>query len=145
MRATSKKEMRSDMIIHVDRTVVAHNSIYSSIHDMLEEIKQAFANEDSIDFYVNNLRKSYDKFIVDEVKSQYSFNTPGDTVVKNVHWYLMMADSYYSKPQREEFFVDSGYYKYHEAFHLLRFANERQILEKAYNEYINIRRQGRWE
>ena len=74
MRATSKKEMRSDMIIHVDRTVVAHNSIYSSIHDMLEEIKQAFANEDSIDFYVNNLRKSYDKFIVDEVKSQYSFN-----------------------------------------------------------------------
>ena len=57
MRATCKKEMRSDMIIHVDRTVVAHNSIYSSIHDMLEEIKQAFANEDSIDFYVKNLRK----------------------------------------------------------------------------------------
>ena len=74
MRATSKKEMRSDMIIHVDRTVVAHNSIYSSIHDMLEEIKHAFANEDSIDFYVNKLKNSYDKFIVEEVKSQYPFN-----------------------------------------------------------------------
>ena len=45
-----------------------------------------------------------------------------------------MSDSYYSKPQREEYFVDSGYYKYHEAYHLLKFANEKQILEKAYND-----------
>lgn len=36
-------------------------------------------------------------------KSQYTFNTPNDTVVKDVHWYLMMADSYHSKPQREEY------------------------------------------
>ena len=34
-------------------------------------------------------------------KSQYSFNTPQDTVEKDVHWYLMMADSYYSKPDRK--------------------------------------------
>ena len=54
-------------------------------------------------------------------KSQYTFNTAHDVVVKDVHWYLMMADSYYSKPQREEYFVDSGFYKYHEAYHLLRF------------------------
>ncbi len=46
-------------------------------------------------------------------KSQYSFSVPDDTVEKDVHWYLMMADSYYSKPQREEYFVDSGYYKLH--------------------------------
>ncbi len=68
-------------------------------------------------------------------KSQYSFVVPEDTVEKEVHWYLMTADSYYSKPQREEFFVDSGYYKYHEAYHLLKFANEKQILEQAYAEY----------
>ena len=43
-------------------------------------------------------------------KSQYTFNTPQDVVEKDVHWYLMMADSYYSKPQREEYFLDSGYY-----------------------------------
>ena len=59
-------------------------------------------------------------------KSEYSFNVPQDVVEKEVHWYLMMADSYYSKPQREEFFVDSGYYKYHEAYHLLKFANEKR-------------------
>ncbi|MBP3205179.1 MAG: NUDIX hydrolase, partial [Lachnospiraceae bacterium] len=58
-------------------------------------------------------------------KSQYSFVVPEDTVEKEVHWYLMTSDSYYSKPQREEFFVDSGYYKYHEAYHLLKFANEK--------------------
>ena len=39
-------------------------------------------------------------------KSQYSFTVPEDTVEKEVHWYLMMADSYYSKPQKEEYFVD---------------------------------------
>lgn len=69
-------------------------------------------------------------------KSQYSFTIPEDTVEKSVHWYLMMGESYYSKPQREEYFTDSGYYKYHEAYHLLKFSNEKQILEKAYNEYL---------
>lgn len=77
-------------------------------------------------------------------KSQYSFSIPNDTVEKEVHWYLMMAGSYYSKPQKEEFFEDSGFYKYHEAFHLLKFANERQILERAYNEYQELRKSGLW-
>ena len=77
-------------------------------------------------------------------KSQYTFNTTNDLIVKDVHWYLMMADSYFSKPQREEFFVDSGYYKYHEAYHLLKFTNEKQILEKAYNEYLELKRSNLW-
>ena len=55
-------------------------------------------------------------------KSQYSFCVPEDTVEKDVYWYLMSANSYYSKPQREEYFVDSGFYKFHEAYHLLRFS-----------------------
>lgn len=77
-------------------------------------------------------------------KSQYSFTVPNDTVEKEVHWYLMMAGNYYSKPQKEEYFEDSGYYKYHEAYHLLKFANERQILERAYSEYQELRRSGLW-
>ena len=56
----------------------------------------------------------------------------------------MMADSYYSKPQREEYFLDSGYYKFYEAYHLLKFSNERQILEKAYQEYLEMRSEGVW-
>ncbi len=78
-------------------------------------------------------------------KSSYSFNTSQDMVDKDVHWYLMKADGYYSKPQREEHFVDSGYYKFHEAVHLLKFANEKQILEKAYDRYLDLKRSGRWE
>ena len=77
-------------------------------------------------------------------KSQYSFTVPEDTIEKQVHWYLMMADSYYSKPQKEEFFVDSGFYKYHEAYHLLKFSNEKQILEMAYNEYLELKKQNLW-
>lgn len=75
-------------------------------------------------------------------KSEYSFNVPENVVEKEVHWYLMIADSYYSKPQREEYFVDSGFYKYHEAYHLLRFPNEKQILEKAYREYSELKKNG---
>ena len=52
-------------------------------------------------------------------KRQFTFSVPSDVVDKEVHWYLMMADSYYSKPQKEELFEASGYYKFLEAFHLL--------------------------
>ena len=76
--------------------------------------------------------------------SKYTFTVPEDIVDKQVHWYLMMADSYYSKPQKEEYFLDSGYYKYHEAYHLLKFSNERQILEKAYNQYIELKKTHQW-
>lgn len=77
-------------------------------------------------------------------KSQYSFRVANDTVNKYVHWYLMKSYNYYSKPQKEEYFVDSGYYKYHEAYHLLKFPNEKQILEQAYQEYIELRKFNMW-
>ena len=54
----------------------------------------------------------------------------------------MVSESYDSEPQKEEYFMDSGYYKYHEAYHLLKFQNERNILEKAYAEYQRMRRSG---
>ena len=64
-------------------------------------------------------------------KSEYTFRVPQGIVEKEVHWYLMASDSYYSRPQREEYFVDSGY-------------NEKQILEKAYQEYQDLKRAGLW-
>lgn len=77
-------------------------------------------------------------------KSSYTFSIPQGEVDKDVYWYLMMADSYYSKPQKEEYFEDSGYYKYHEAYHLLKYPNERIILEKAYSQYLELKRQNLW-
>lgn len=78
-------------------------------------------------------------------KSSYSFLVPEDTVEKDVHWYLMKGRSYYSKPQSSEYFRDSGYYKYHEAIHLLKFANERAMLEQAFEEYRRLSRNGTWD
>ena len=84
LRATQKKDMRSDMIIHIDRAIAAHGSIYSATHDMLEEIKQAFADDDSVEFYQKQLKKSYDKFINEDIKSQYSFTDISNEVVNTI-------------------------------------------------------------
>ena len=85
IRAFNKKDKRSDMIIHIDRTVAAHGSIYSVIYDMLEDIKQAFINVDSIEFYKKQLKKSYDKYLNEDVRLQYSFvdvfNKISDTIL----------------------------------------------------------------
>lgn len=78
-------------------------------------------------------------------KSEYSFSVKDSVVNKEVHWYLMNTNSYYSKPQREEYFTDSGFYKYHEAYHLLKFTNERQILEAAHAEYMHLRKSNKWQ
>ncbi|MDR2166970.1 MAG: NUDIX domain-containing protein [Clostridiales bacterium] len=63
-----------------------------------------------------------------------------DVVNKTVHWYLMSAPSHYCRPQYEENFADAGFYKKHEAFHLLKFNDEKQIILKAYDEYDILRR-----
>jgi len=96
----------------------------------LREVKEESGTDASVISYIG--------------KSQYTFSTQTDMVLKDVHWYLMMANSYYSKPQREEFFVDSGYYKFHEAYHMLKFANEKQILEMAYDEYVDLKKCNLW-
>lgn len=68
-------------------------------------------------------------------KTQYTFRSINDMINKTVHWYLMVTDSFYCKPQAEEFFTDVGFYKQHEAYYLLKFNDEKQIMKKAYTEY----------
>ena len=75
--------------------------------------------------------------------SNYEFSTPDDKISKTVYWYLMSGNSFYSKPQKEEFFSDSGFYKYHEAIHLLKYTDERNILKKAYETYIDLKKNGK--
>ncbi|MCR4686421.1 MAG: NUDIX domain-containing protein [Lachnospiraceae bacterium] len=77
-------------------------------------------------------------------KSEYNYNLFEDVVHKEVHWYLMKAENYYSTPQKSEHFFDSGFYKYHEAYHLLKYSNEKEILEKAYNEYLRLKDNKDW-
>ena len=72
-------------------------------------------------------------------KTEYSFyateGTKRHKISKVVHWFLMTTDSFYCKPQAEEFFADVGFYKQHEAYHLLKFHDERQIMRQAFAEY----------
>ena len=77
-------------------------------------------------------------------KTQYTFRGSEDMVNKTVHWYLMTADTFYCKPQAEEYFADAGYYKRHEAYHLLKFHDEKQIMNKACNEYDELKRLKGW-
>jgi len=67
-------------------------------------------------------------------KTEYHFRGYGDIVNKTVHWYLMAAESFFCKPQSTEYFADAGFYKQHEAFHLLKFNDEKQIIRRAYTE-----------
>jgi len=68
-------------------------------------------------------------------RTQYSFSRSGTVIKKTVHWYLMSAVSYYCKPQLSEGFSDGGFYKQHEAYHLLRYQDEKEILCRAFVEY----------
>lgn len=72
-------------------------------------------------------------------KTAYSFHSTSagirEKISKTVYWYLMSTDSFTCKPQAEEYFADVGFYKQHEAYHLLKFQDERQIMIKAFAEY----------
>jgi len=73
-------------------------------------------------------------------KTQYSFNIAGAPakISKTVYWYLMSTDAFTCKPQAEEYFADVGFYKKHEAYHLLKYNDERQIMTKAFTEYNQV-------
>jgi len=77
-------------------------------------------------------------------KTNYNFRGHEEMVNKTVHWYLMTTDSFYCKPQAEEFFCDAGFYKQHEAYHLLKFHDEKQILRRAFIDYNELGRQNEW-
>lgn len=72
-------------------------------------------------------------------KTQYTFRGSNDVVSKTVHWYLMIASSFDCIPQAEEFFTDAGFYKQHEAYYLLKFHDEKQIMRRAYTEYYEYK------
>jgi len=76
-------------------------------------------------------------------KTEYNFKNPKGTINKTVHWYLMVADDFKCKPQAEECFTDAGYYKRHEALHLMKFTDEKQMVKKAFIEYSQLKRNKR--
>lgn len=77
MRAEKKKDNLSDMIIHVDRRVAEHRALYSSVDDVLKQLGEAFDNQledkSGYEYYVNQLKKSYNAYASISVKEEFPF------------------------------------------------------------------------
>ncbi|MCL2463089.1 MAG: hypothetical protein FWF44_10520, partial [Defluviitaleaceae bacterium] len=48
--------------------------------------------------------------------------------------------SFYCRPQAEEYVADAGFYKPHEAYYLLKYNDEKQIMRKAYADFNEMKR-----
>lgn len=78
LSSETKKEKKSDMIIHSDRTVQAHGRIYSSVDGEIKIIRSAFDNRDhdpdELEYHLRNLKRVYQTFLSDELQFRYPFN-----------------------------------------------------------------------
>lgn len=78
IRAEKKKDKLSDMIIHVDRRVSEHSSLYSCINDELKNIKAAFENKnddkDGFNYFINKLKNSYNAHASSNIKESFPFD-----------------------------------------------------------------------
>lgn len=78
LSSETKKEKKSDMIIHSDRTVQAHGRIYSSVDGEIKIIRSAFDNRDhdpdELEYHLRNLKRVYQTFLSDELQIRYPFN-----------------------------------------------------------------------
>lgn len=102
LRASDKKEKRSDMIVHVDRTVSTHGNIYNGIHALLEDIKEAFINEDSLSFHKRQLKKSYDKYLDANLCSMYPLDLILNEATKTVQTIGAILQNGVGKPTKEK-------------------------------------------
>lgn len=71
-RSSSFRDSRTDMIVHSDRTVNEHKKIYSRILEILQEIRQAFIEEQP-QFFLSKFERCYNKYISVELREQYPF------------------------------------------------------------------------
>lgn len=85
MASEKKKEKKSDMIIHSDRTVRTHGSIYSSVDGEIKLIRSAFDNRDhdpdELNYHLYYLNQAYQKFLSDEQQLQHPFD---ETFIANL-------------------------------------------------------------
>lgn len=91
----------------------------------LREVQEETSSKCKIEEYIN--------------KTGYTFKSRNIIVKKTVYWFLMSTSSFYSKPQIEEHFYDSGFYKEHEAYHMLKFKDEKEIMKKGFEKYRKLK------
>lgn len=99
----------------------------------LREVKEEAGVTAKIRKYIG--KTQYTFYATVNLDKHHEANGESAKVAKTVHWYLMSANTFECKPQAEEYFADAGFYKQHEAYHLLKFHDERQIMRQAFIEY----------
>lgn len=80
-RAKRPKDKFSDMIIHSFREVSQHSSIFTSVASYIKSIKDSFEYEDEdVEGHLQDLRKSFDKYVDDELKKEINFSDIYDEI-----------------------------------------------------------------
>lgn len=135
------------IVIYRGKVLVLYKNFYDHYHGWVlpkGTVEPGEAHEDTAVREVREEGGSKAQIVEFVDTTYYHFKAGFEDISKQVHWYLMKTNAFYSKPQKEEFFEDSGFYKFHEAYHLLKFDNEREVLEKAYNLYRKLKQEGKW-
>lgn len=127
------------------REVKEESGVSAYLQKYLGKTEYSFKSTVGKGFAKSNLgkaffdRSTFDKSNFD--KSTFDKTVPVgrlETIRKTVYWYLMTTNSFDCKPQVEEYFMDVGFYKQHEAYHLLKYDDERQIMRRAFIEQGKI-------
>lgn len=112
MRASGKKEYKSDMIIHMDRTQASHGLIFSRIEELVNNVKDAFLNNDSVEFYYTKLKKAYHKYLHPLLQSQYPFD---DVLIANIKE-VVLSTGIILQNAKGKRTKDTTWTKYHKIF-----------------------------
>ena len=134
------------VVIHKGKILLLYKNFYNHYHGWVlpkGTVEEGETFEDTALREVYEEGSSIARIIEPVGETHYVFNGNDDEVNKTVHWFLMSSNAFYSRPQKEEYFEDSGFYKYHEAIFLLKYPNEKEILEKAYAEYKRLKSVGK--
>ncbi len=135
------------VVIHRGKILLLYKNFYNHYHGWVlpkGTVEEGETFEDTALREVYEEGSSIARIIQPIGETHYVFNGNDDEINKTVHWFLMSSNAFYSRPQKEEYFEDSGFYKYHEAIFLLKYPNEKEILEKAYAEYKRLKSVGKW-
>lgn len=76
---------------------------------------------------------------IGKINYTYRCNWEEDNLInKTVHWFLMQSRSMASAPQKEEGFIDAKFVHINRVADLVKYEDEKQVIEKAVRQYNNI-------
>lgn len=109
------RKFNGDWVLPKGRLEEGENTKSAALREVYEES----GVKGEIVKYLGNINYNYKNLKKDEI------------VIKTVHWYLMKANNMDSKPQKQEGFVDAVFVHIDKVTGLVRYSDERKILDKC--------------